>query len=120
MTEEEKGPATKIKESAHRVWLAGLGALAVAEEEGGKAFEHLVEKGEGFEARGREKFDKVKEKAEGQWEKLGGRFDAKVAAALERLGIPSGSEMAKLRRKLDELTEKMAELKSNEGAEKTN
>ena len=34
-----------IMESAHKVWLAGLGAVAMAEQEGSKFFSGLVEKG---------------------------------------------------------------------------
>ena len=34
-----------IKESAQQIWLAGLGAFAKAQEEGGKAFESLVKEG---------------------------------------------------------------------------
>jgi hypothetical protein len=35
----------KLKETSHRVWLAGLGALAVAEQEGNDLFQQLVKKG---------------------------------------------------------------------------
>ena len=31
-----------IKDSAHQIWLAGLGAFAKAQQEGGKVFEALV------------------------------------------------------------------------------
>ena len=34
-----------IKDSAQQIWLAGLGAFAKAQEEGGKAFESLVKEG---------------------------------------------------------------------------
>jgi len=37
--------------AAHRIWLAGLGALAVAEEEGTKVFSRLVDRGRKIEAR---------------------------------------------------------------------
>ena len=65
-----------VRESAHRIWLAGLGALAAAEEEGNKVFRGLVERGEKFEERRRQDFDKVKDqfsdarkKATGVWTK---------------------------------------------------
>lgn len=35
----------EARESAQKIWLAGLGALAVAEEEGGHLFERLVQRG---------------------------------------------------------------------------
>ena len=37
--------ALTVKDNAQHIWLAGLGALATASEEGGKVFEDLVEKG---------------------------------------------------------------------------
>ena len=36
-----------LKESAHEIWLAGLGAFALAGDEGGRLFKQLVKKGEG-------------------------------------------------------------------------
>ena len=40
-----------VMESAHKVWLAGLGAVAMAEEEGGKFFTNLLEKGQKLEGK---------------------------------------------------------------------
>ncbi|MEZ5313988.1 MAG: phasin family protein [Thermoanaerobaculia bacterium] len=61
--------------------LAGLGALATAEEQGGKLFRSLVRKGEQYEKKGKSQFEKLKAKvenladaakakAEGAWEKV--------------------------------------------------
>ena len=38
--------ALTVKDNAQHIWLAGLGALATAGEEGSRVFEDLVEKGE--------------------------------------------------------------------------
>ena len=43
----------ELKDSAHRIWLAGLGALAAAEEEGVKVFSRLVDRGRDVESRTR-------------------------------------------------------------------
>ena len=90
MSDETKKVQVEIKESVHKIWLAGLGALAAAEEEGAKVFNSLVERGEVYENRGKEELTKVKErvegaigKAESSWEKLGDSFDAKVAGTVE-------------------------------------
>ena len=53
-----------VRESAHKIWLAGLGALAVAEEEGSKLFKSLVEQGERFEAEGKQKLKEAKKNAD--------------------------------------------------------
>lgn len=53
-----------IKASAQRVWLAGLGALSMAEEEGGKLFRSLVDKGESFESRGKDHAAELRDRVE--------------------------------------------------------
>jgi poly(hydroxyalkanoate) granule-associated protein len=37
--------ADRVRESAQQIWLAGLGAFAKAQQEGGKVFEALVQDG---------------------------------------------------------------------------
>lgn len=105
----------ELKESAHKIWLAGLGALAAAEQEGSKLFRNLVEKGEGYESRGREEFEEAKHKVEDAaqdakrqadtaWKRVEGRLDEAVTGALGRLGVPSRDEIATLTRRVEELT----------------
>ncbi len=108
----------EIRESAHKIWLAGLGALATAEEEGTKLFNSLVEKGEAFEARSKEQLGKMREKVEGavgkaesSFEKLGDAFDDKVAGTIKRLGVPSRNEINRLTKRVEELTLKVDQLK---------
>lgn len=98
---------SKVRESAHKIWLAGLGAVAVAEEGGSRLFNHLVEKGEGLESRSRDRIDRVKEQAGTKWEEISSRFDTRVAAALERLGVPNQDELTRLREKIEELERKV-------------
>ena len=115
-----------VRESAHKIWLAGLGALAVAEEEGSKLFKTLVQQGERFEAEGKQKLKEAKKDAddagtrakklaeetaerarraaEGAWEQLGGAFDDKLAKALHRIGVPTREEISALSRRIEELT----------------
>jgi hypothetical protein len=42
----DAGLATTIRDSAHVIWLAGLGAFAKAQQEGSKLFDSLVKEGE--------------------------------------------------------------------------
>ena len=119
MTETNKNVHEEIRESAHKIWLAGLGALAAAEEEGTKIFNTLVEKGEGYESRGKEELNKVKDRVEGafgkaetSWEKLGDAFDDKVAGAVSRLGVPTSDEITTLTKRVEELTIKVDQLKA--------
>ncbi len=113
---------TDLKENAHKIWLAGLGALQAAEEEGSKLFKNLVERGETFENRGRERYEEVKdqvdhaaEEAKGRagstWERIEGRLDDAVTQALGRLGVPSRDEIATLTQRVEELTAVVEKLK---------
>ena len=52
-TNKKSSRTAEVRESAQKIWLAGLGALSVAETEGTKLFKDLVKKGEGFEKRGK-------------------------------------------------------------------
>ena len=113
----------ELKDSAHKVWLAGLGALATAEEEGTKLFNALVKKGEGYDKEVRNGFEKaaslakkeagkVRNTAGKAWEKIGAGFDDQIAAALGRMGVPTKREIDSLSRKVDRLTKTLQDLKT--------
>lgn len=116
MATDEKKIQDEVKDSAHRIWLAGLGALAAAEEEGSKLFSRLVERGKGFEADGKEQFAKAKKKAEKVYEDVTETVDDKVTAALHRLGVPTREEIKRLTKKVEELTAKVEQLKPKAAA----
>lgn len=100
--------ALTVKDSAQQIWLAGLGAFAKAQEEGGKVFEALVKEGESIQARTRkmtdEKIAVVAGKAAGTWDRLEQVFEDRVARALGSLGVPSKKDIEKLSRRVIELT----------------
>ena len=119
---EKRDYQAELKDNAHKIWLAGLGALSAAEDEGSKMFKNLVARGEAFESRGRERYDEVKEKvedvaekakgrAETTWEKAESKLDDAVASALGRLGVPSRDEIATLTQRVEELTAVVEKLK---------
>jgi poly(hydroxyalkanoate) granule-associated protein len=100
--------ALTVKDSAQQIWLAGLGAFAKAQEEGGKVFDALVKEGESIQARTRkmtdEKIAVVAGKAVGTWDRLEQVFEDRVARALGSLGVPSKKDIEKLSRRVVELT----------------
>jgi poly(hydroxyalkanoate) granule-associated protein len=117
-TGTEKNVQEELKESVHRIWLAGLGALATAEEEGGKIFSRLVDRGRDVESRGKVEVDKMKSdaerfkaKAESAFETWGDKFDEKLTATLRRLGVPTREEIRNLTQKVEELNAKIETLK---------
>lgn len=121
-TTDDKKLQDDLKESAHRIWLAGLGALAAAGEEGAKAFTRLVDRGREAESRSKddlkaqadkakEQFDKAKGKAEGQWEEWSEKLDDVLTRSLHRLGVPTRDEIHTLTQRVEELTAKIEGLK---------
>mgnify|MGYP001219770757 CR=1 FL=1 len=106
--------ALTVKDSAHQVWLAGLGAYAMAQDEGGRMFEALVKEGEVLETR-TIKFTDAKiafltEKAAGSWDRIEREFESRVSRALGRLGVPNKKDVATLTRRVTELTEAVESL----------
>ena len=101
--------------SAHTIWLAGLGALAAAEREGAKVFKNLVQLGEKYDAdlrgevgkassRFKDEAGKARSRAETTWKKIETGVSDQVSSALHRLNVPTKSEIAALRRKVEQLT----------------
>lgn len=109
----------ELKDSAYKVWLAGLGALAVTEEEGGKLFNTLVDKGEKFESRRKDDLGSLKEKADdaieavgSSWSKVEKVVDERVGKALDKLGLPTRDEVRGLTKRVEALTAKLSELEA--------
>ena len=100
-----------IMDSAHKVWLAGLGAVAMAEQEGGKLFTNLVEKGQKLEKKGKDEVEKakgavsgMKTVAESYWDTFGRTIDDQVTAVIHRIGVPTKDEIETLTKKVEQLT----------------
>lgn len=121
-TGQEKKLQDELKDSAHRIWLAGLGALAAAEQEGVKVFNRLVDRGRDVETRGKGDFqetvdrakthlDQAKTRAESTVEGWGGKIDEAVTSALHRMGVPTRDEIRTLTQKVEELTAKVEHLR---------
>jgi len=130
-----------VKDSAQQIWLAGLGAFAKAQEEGGKVFDALVKEGEAIQKKTRkmadEKFSVVRKtadekfadvrkvadakmaavtgKAAGTWDRLEQVFEDRVARALSSLGVPTKKEIDKLSKRVAELTATVQKL--NDGGD---
>lgn len=115
----------EFRDSAKRIWLAGLGAVAATEEEGGKLFRSLVSRGADYESKvasevkkagsglksragkARKQADstasKVRRRAESAWGDLEEAFDSQVDSALHRIGVPSQRRIDALTRKVEQL-----------------
>ena len=105
---DESDLATAIRNSAANIWLAGLGAFAMAQEEGEKLFDTLVKEGKKVQKSAKKSADAkiaaIDEKASTSWDKLEQVFEDRVAQALQSLGVPTRKDVDALAGRVAELT----------------
>ena len=116
--ENHRPLSESVQDSAHLIWLAGLGAFAKVGEEGGKLFETLIKEGEKVEKKARnaagatleevqEKTGETRGKVADTWDKVEQLFEDRLTRVLTRLGVPSRDDLQKLTERVDELQEMM-------------
>ncbi|MCA3224761.1 MAG: phasin family protein [Burkholderiales bacterium] len=123
--------AAAVKDSAQQIWLAGLGAFSKAQEEGGKVYKALIKEGSSLQKRTMQMTeDRVNEvtskmtklagglqkQANGTWDKLETVFEQRVERALQRLGVPTHTEIAELTRRVEALTASVQKLSGSRPA----
>ncbi len=117
--------AASVKESAQQIWLAGMGAFAKAQQEGGKVFDTLVKEGVSLQqktqGRAEDRFgdvsgkmsamaDAVTARAGENWDKLEGMFEQRTAKTLGKLGVPTAKDMDALGQRVNALAAAVAAL----------
>ncbi|MFC4729294.1 phasin family protein [Coralloluteibacterium thermophilus] len=105
-------------ESAQQIWLAGMGALGRAQQEGTRLFETLAREGAELERKARTaagagihqvrenvdaQVDQARETAAGVWDRLEAAIEPRVSAAIRRIGVPSRAEIDALRAEIESL-----------------
>lgn len=90
-----------LQEAVQKVFLAGLGALAVAEQEGKRYFTKLVRRGERYDGPGREQVEELREQIEGHL----GRLRQDVGAQAERARQAVDTQAGRARQAVDEAVE---------------
>ena len=121
-TKKQLSLVPQARESARNVWLAGVGALAMAEEEGGKLFEQLVKQGAAFETRNRKRLatmvDNMKD-LRGDVSDVFGKVVSPVNTAVEKamhkIGVPTRKEIATLTKRVEELTKAVEKSRRGNG-----
>jgi poly(hydroxyalkanoate) granule-associated protein len=116
----EPGDHSTAPAPTHQIWLAGLGAMAKAQEQGSKAIEALVNDGLAFQrksqAEAQQRLHEATERlshlasdfgqqATVRVDRLEHLFEDRVAKALQRLGMPTLFD-------LQALTERVAQLEA--------
>jgi poly(hydroxyalkanoate) granule-associated protein len=123
--QQARGVSKTVMDSAQQIWLAGLGAFAKAQQEGGKLFESLVKEGAALDAKTRKFTDakvaeargnvestlgQVRERSQETWDKLEKVFADRVSRALARLGVPARDEIRTLTDRVEELSREVRKL----------
>ena len=136
-SDKTSNAADKAKDSStapaptHQIWLAGLGAMAKAQEQGSKAIEALVNDGLAFQrksqAEAQQRLHEATERlshlasdfgqqATVRVDRLEHLFEDRVAKALQRLGMPTLYDLQALTERVAQLE---AQLAQATGAPKT-
>ena len=141
---QPKGASSKLTDqvanSARELWLAGLGAVSVAQQEsnrivehGNKLFDKLVEEGSKIEKNTRKdvegtvvnlrggvenRVDSVRKQATNNIDKLENLFEERVARVLGRLGVPTADDVNKLSARVQKLSDQVAKLTERPAAKK--
>ena len=132
-------------DTSRDIWLAGLGAFAAAQKEGGKIleegsklFEKLVMEGQGVEGKTRkaaedtvgdikdavggikgsveDRVGSIRQQAAENWDKLEKVFEERVARALGKLGVPTADDIQQLSSRVQNLAERVQGIGAQSGA----
>lgn len=110
--DEMKNP---FVEGIRRVLLAGVGAVSVAQDEAEKFVNRLIEKGEIAEQDGRSLLndlaDNRKQRAQESGKRVSDELEKRMEGLLNRMNIPTKSDIEQLSNKVAELSSKIETLK---------
>jgi poly(hydroxyalkanoate) granule-associated protein len=127
-TKREADASDSSAPPVQQVWLAGLGALAKAQQEGSKAIEALINDGLSFQRKSQseaqQRLHEATERlshlasdfaqpASGRVDKLEHLFEDRVAKALHRLGMPSLLDIQMLNDRVAQLEKQWAALSAS-------
>jgi len=106
--EVERSPLLGV---ARKVLMAGIGAVALAQDEMEEFVNKLVERGEIAEQDGRKLVREVVERRKKEAAAAEGELDKRLEQLLARMNVPTKSDIDTLSAKITALTKKVDELK---------
>jgi polyhydroxyalkanoate synthesis regulator phasin len=109
MGEEE---SSRFIEATRKVLLAGIGAVALAQEEIESFVSKLVERGEIAEKDGRKLVRDVMERRKKETQKAEDQLEKRMEDLLDRMNVPTKSDIEALSAKITALTKKVDEQKN--------
>ena len=109
--------ADALKDSAEKIWLAGLGAFERMKSEGPRMFETLVEQGRNMSVKAKDAADQALRsmreanfESGGKWDKFQQDMQERVSKSLGSLGVSTTRQMEELAREVASLNEQMRNL----------
>lgn len=115
--EEVSETGNTFLSGVRKVLMAGIGAVALAQEEVEDFVNKLVERGEIAEKDGRKLVNDILEKRRGKTQETTKRVESelekRMESLLDRMNIPTKSDIEALTTKVAELTKKVDGLKKN-------
>jgi poly(hydroxyalkanoate) granule-associated protein len=110
--EEVVEAGNSLLAGVRRVLMAGVGAVALAQEEVEEFVKKLVDRGEIAEKDGRKLVDDILEKRKSRAQKAEDALETRVEGLLDRMNVPSKSDIDELSKKITLLAQKVDELKN--------
>lgn len=122
-----------VRGSVDRIWQAGLGAFAKAQQDGEEMFSKMVEEGADVQKRiqdsAEEKLtgltdtvakmaEKLNVQAAGSWEKLENVFEDRMSRSLHSIGVPTRNDIETLAMRIGELQRAVHELTAKKSPRK--
>ncbi len=112
--EENGGLPAIVVDNVHKVFLVGLGAAAMAQDELFNLVDKFVEHGEETEKKVKDSVNELVDDRKKEAEKANKRaekeFNKRMESVLHRLNMPTRSEIRSLNNKITKLSKKLDEL----------
>ena len=110
--EEVEETGNTLLAGVRRVLMAGVGAVALAQEEVEEFVKKLVDRGEIAEKDGRKLIDDILEKRKTRAQKAEDALESRIEGLLDRMNVPTKRDIEDLSKKITLLAEKVDELKN--------
>jgi polyhydroxyalkanoate synthesis regulator phasin len=114
--ERRPQPLKVAADRAHKTMLAGIGMVAIAQDEAESVFDRLVSRGEEVEKTARERIKEMRARREEEAEEMEEELDTRIERILHRMNMPTQSDVKALNSKINVLNDKIEELLEAERA----
>ncbi len=102
-----------LLDGLRKILLAGIGGVALAQDEVSKFLNKMVERGEIAEKDARKLLDEMTSRRKEQSKKAESELDRRMEEILTRMNVPTKADIDTLSQKISTLTEKVDQLKKN-------